>query len=49
MFYLLAHQIEDHPPRIHKLAGLLDKLAMYQTKFADLARRISVRVSTSHS
>ncbi len=42
LFYLLAHQIEDRPPRIHKLAPLIDKLATYQAKFADLARRISV-------
>ncbi|TFK92002.1 hypothetical protein K466DRAFT_595623 [Polyporus arcularius HHB13444] len=42
LFYLLAHQIEDRPPRIHKLAPLIDKLATYQAKFADLARRISL-------
>ncbi|KAI0752771.1 hypothetical protein C8Q80DRAFT_1148142 [Daedaleopsis nitida] len=42
LFYLLARQIEDHPPRIHKLAPLLDKLTTYQAKFADLARRITV-------
>ncbi|RPD70431.1 hypothetical protein L226DRAFT_470211 [Lentinus tigrinus ALCF2SS1-7] len=42
LFYLLAHQVEDRPPRIHKLAPILDKLATYQAKFADLARRISL-------
>ncbi|KAI0326058.1 hypothetical protein GY45DRAFT_1259699 [Cubamyces sp. BRFM 1775] len=40
MFYLLAHQVEDRPPRIHRLAPILDKLSTYQAKFADLARRI---------
>ncbi|KAI0629471.1 hypothetical protein C8Q77DRAFT_1065724 [Trametes polyzona] len=40
MFYLLAHQIEKRPPRIHRLASIVDKLATYQAKFADLARRI---------
>ena len=43
MFYLLAHQVEDRPPRIHRLAPILDKLSTYQAKFADLARRIAVR------
>ncbi|KAI0695193.1 hypothetical protein C8T65DRAFT_698774 [Cerioporus squamosus] len=42
LFYLLAHQIEDRPPRIHKLAPLIDKLATYRAKFTDLARRISL-------
>ncbi|KAI0645121.1 hypothetical protein C8Q79DRAFT_912340 [Trametes meyenii] len=40
LFYLLARQIEDRPPRIHKLAPLVDKLSTHQAKFADLARRI---------
>ncbi|KAI0669574.1 hypothetical protein C8Q78DRAFT_1070679 [Trametes maxima] len=40
LFYLLARQIEDRPPRIHRLAPLVDKLSTYQSKFADLARRI---------
>ncbi|KAH9889351.1 hypothetical protein C8Q73DRAFT_653726 [Cubamyces lactineus] len=40
LFYLLAHQVEDRPPRIHRLAPILDKLSTYQAKFADLARRI---------
>ncbi|KAI8978335.1 hypothetical protein BD414DRAFT_421976 [Trametes punicea] len=40
LFYLLAHQVEDRPPRIHRLASILDKLSTYQAKFADLARRI---------
>ena len=44
LFFLLARQIEDHPPRIHKLAPLLDKLATYQAKFSDLARKITVRI-----
>ncbi|KAI0664014.1 hypothetical protein C8Q70DRAFT_1041795 [Cubamyces menziesii] len=42
MFYLLAHQVEDRPPRIHRLAPILDKLSTYQAKFADLARRIVI-------
>ncbi|KAI0364961.1 hypothetical protein BV20DRAFT_1039144 [Pilatotrama ljubarskyi] len=42
LFYLLAHQIEERPPRIHRLAPLLDKLSTYQVKFADLARRITL-------
>lgn len=44
LFYLLAHQIEKRPPRIHTLASLIDKLSTYQAKFADLARRITVRL-----
>ncbi|EIW54334.1 uncharacterized protein TRAVEDRAFT_60635 [Trametes versicolor FP-101664 SS1] len=42
LFYLLAHQIEKRPPRIHTLASLIDKLSTYQAKFADLARRITL-------
>ncbi|KAI9067462.1 hypothetical protein FKP32DRAFT_1683873 [Trametes sanguinea] len=42
MFYLLAHQVEERPPRIHRLAPTLDKLSTYQAKFADLARRIAL-------
>ncbi|CDO75961.1 hypothetical protein BN946_scf184888.g11 [Trametes cinnabarina] len=41
LFYLLAHQLEERPPRIHRLAPTLDKLSTYQAKFADLARRIA--------
>ena len=49
-FYLLAHQIAERPPRIHRLGPIVEKLETYEIKFADLARRISVRsvpVSTS--
>ncbi|KAL7277694.1 hypothetical protein ACG7TL_008626 [Trametes sanguinea] len=42
MFYLLAHQVEECPPRIHRLAPTLDKLGTYQAKFTDLARRIAL-------
>ncbi|KAI0767190.1 hypothetical protein C8Q74DRAFT_937599 [Fomes fomentarius] len=42
LFFLLSRQIEDHPPRIHKLAPLLDKLATYHAKFTDLVRRINL-------
>ncbi|KAI0350599.1 hypothetical protein OH77DRAFT_1430773 [Trametes cingulata] len=42
LFYLLSHQIEERPPRIHRLAPLLDKLGTYELKFADLARRIAL-------
>ena len=43
-FHMLARHVEDKPPRIHRLEGILKKLATYQAKFMDLARRISVRL-----
>ncbi|EJF60732.1 hypothetical protein DICSQDRAFT_161922 [Dichomitus squalens LYAD-421 SS1] len=39
-FYMLARHVEDKPPRIHRLEGILKKLATYQVKFTDLARRV---------
>ncbi|KAI1786345.1 hypothetical protein LXA43DRAFT_1034312 [Ganoderma leucocontextum] len=41
-FHMLARRVEDRPPRIHRLEGVLQKLATYQVKFTDIARRISV-------
>lgn len=43
---MFASQIARRPPRIHKLADYLDKLAAYQAKFSDLARRITVQSSS---
>ncbi len=48
-FHMLARRVEDRPPRIHRLEGVLQKLATYQAKFTDIARRISVRPSPSVS
>ncbi|OBZ69917.1 hypothetical protein A0H81_10210 [Grifola frondosa] len=42
-FYLLADQIGKAPPRIYRLAGLMEKMIAYNIKFADLVRRIKVR------
>ena len=47
-FYLLAHHIAERPPRIHRLVPLVEKLETYEMKFADLARRISVRSPLCH-
>ncbi|PIL33659.1 hypothetical protein GSI_04282 [Ganoderma sinense ZZ0214-1] len=41
-FHMLVRGIEDRPPRIHRLEGVLQKLATYEAKFTDIARRISV-------
>ncbi|KAH9855868.1 hypothetical protein C2E23DRAFT_723037 [Lenzites betulinus] len=48
LFYLLAHQIEQRPPRIHRLASLVEKLNTYQAKFSDLARRITLSHEKLH-
>ena len=42
-FHMLARRVEDRPPRIHRLEGVLQKLATYQAKFTDIARRLEVR------
>ncbi|KAM5537979.1 hypothetical protein V8D89_008455 [Ganoderma adspersum] len=41
-FHMLARRVEDRPPRIHRLEGVLQKLATYQAKFTDVARRLEV-------
>ena len=47
-FYLLVHQLEERPPRIHRLAPLVEKLETYEAKFLDIARRLRVSALFVH-
>ncbi|KAH9911131.1 hypothetical protein B0H21DRAFT_826635 [Amylocystis lapponica] len=54
LFYLFAHLVRQRPPRIHRLAGFVDKMHAYDAKFADLARRLALsyeklRILTLHA
>ncbi|KAH9834174.1 uncharacterized protein C8Q71DRAFT_859829 [Rhodofomes roseus] len=48
IFYLFADELRARPPRIHRLAGHLDKLHAFRTKFADVARRLAVSHQKLH-
>ncbi|KZT69671.1 hypothetical protein DAEQUDRAFT_737907 [Daedalea quercina L-15889] len=48
IFYLFADQLRARPPRIHRLAGHLDKLHAFRDKFADVARRLAVSHQKLH-
>lgn len=47
LFFLFADQLRQNPPRIHRLAGHVDKLHAYHAKFTDLARRLTVRTQSA--
>ncbi|CCM03945.1 uncharacterized protein FIBRA_06098 [Fibroporia radiculosa] len=42
IFFLFTDQICRNPPRIHRLAGHVDKMHAFLAKFSDLARRLAI-------
>ncbi|KAH9920966.1 uncharacterized protein B0H18DRAFT_1121691 [Fomitopsis serialis] len=48
IFYLFADELRARPPRIHRLAGHIDKLHAFRAKFADVARRLAVSHQKLH-